>query len=52
MARYLIVAASSSIGQKLTEILENSGCEVIKTARDNSKISPNFILKRFNIPKK
>ena len=44
MARYLIVAASSSIGQKLTEILENSGCEVIKTARDNSKISPDFIL--------
>lgn len=44
MARYLIVAASSSIGQKLTEMLESSGCEVIKTARDNSKISPDFIL--------
>jgi NAD(P)-dependent dehydrogenase (short-subunit alcohol dehydrogenase family) len=44
MPRYLIIAASSSIGQKLVEILKNSHCEVIQTARDNSKISPDFIL--------
>ena len=44
MPRYLIIAASSSIGQKLVEILKKSDCEVIQTARDNSKISPDFIL--------
>ncbi len=44
MARYLIIAASSSIGQKLVEILKKSGHEVIQTARDNSKISPDYQL--------
>lgn len=44
MVRYLVIAASSSIGQKLVERLKKSGCEVIQTARDNSKISPDFTL--------
>ncbi len=44
MARYLVVAASSSIGQNLVEILKNQGHEVIQTARDNSKINPDYIL--------
>ena len=44
MVRYLIIGASSSIGQKLVKALKNLSCEVIQTARDNSKISPDFIL--------
>jgi len=44
MSRYLIIAASSSIGQKLVEILKNSGHEVVQTARDNSKITADYNL--------
>lgn len=44
MARYLIVAASSGIGQALTGILRDAGHAVITTARDNSKITPDHIL--------
>ncbi len=44
MAKYLIVAASSSIGQVLTKDLKDLGHEVYTTARNNDKIDPNFIL--------
>ncbi len=44
MARYLIIAASSSIGQALVKSLKDNGHEVIQTARDTNKITPDFIL--------
>jgi len=44
MAKYLIVAASSSIGQVLTKDLKDLGHDVYTTARNNDKIDPNFIL--------
>ncbi len=44
MARYLVIAASSSIGQKLAELLKDQGHEVVQTARDNSKITADFVL--------
>lgn len=44
MGRYLIVAASSAIGQSVVELLKNQGDEVLTTARDNGKINPDFML--------
>jgi len=44
MAYFLILAASSSIGQSTTRLLEESGHSVFKTARDNSKINPDALL--------
>jgi NAD(P)-dependent dehydrogenase (short-subunit alcohol dehydrogenase family) len=44
MARYLIIAGSSGIGQTLHDLLVSHGHEVIRTARDNSKINPDYIL--------
>jgi NAD(P)-dependent dehydrogenase (short-subunit alcohol dehydrogenase family) len=44
MARYLIVAGASDIGQKLDELLRAQGHEVLTTARDDSKMKPDFIL--------
>lgn len=44
MARYLVIAASSSIGQKVVENLKNLGHEVFTTARNNDKIKPDAIL--------
>ncbi len=44
MSRYLLIAASSSIGQILSKSLKDAGHEVIQTARDSAKISPDFIL--------
>ncbi len=44
MSRYLLIAASSSIGQILSKSLKEAGHEVIQTARDSTKISPDFIL--------
>jgi NAD(P)-dependent dehydrogenase (short-subunit alcohol dehydrogenase family) len=44
MANYLVIAASSTIGQKLVAELRQQGHNVITTARDNSKITPDFIL--------
>lgn len=44
MARYLIIAASSAIGQAVQEILKKEGHEVLTTARDTSKITPDFLL--------
>ena len=44
MARYLIIAASSSIGQILTKNLQNLGHQVFTTARNQDKINADFIL--------
>jgi NAD(P)-dependent dehydrogenase (short-subunit alcohol dehydrogenase family) len=44
MARYLVIAGSSTIGQKVTELLREQQHTVFTTARDNSKINPDFIL--------
>ncbi|BCZ96003.1 TPA: SDR family oxidoreductase [Legionella pneumophila subsp. pneumophila] len=44
MARYLVIAASSAIGQSVTTLLKNRGDTVFTTARDNHKISPDFQL--------
>ncbi len=44
MARFLVIAASSGIGQAVTTQLRAEGQEVFTTARDNSKITPDAIL--------
>jgi NAD(P)-dependent dehydrogenase (short-subunit alcohol dehydrogenase family) len=44
MARYLIIAASSAIGQSLIEILHKQGDEVVTTARNRDRIIPDFFL--------
>jgi NAD(P)-dependent dehydrogenase (short-subunit alcohol dehydrogenase family) len=44
MAKYLIIAASSAIGQAVVSLLENQGDEVITTARNKDKITPDYIL--------
>jgi len=44
MARYLVIAASSSIGQALTSALKLQGDSVFTTARDKSKLNPDMIL--------
>ncbi|HHF7346634.1 TPA: SDR family NAD(P)-dependent oxidoreductase [Legionella feeleii] len=44
MARYLIIAASSAIGQSVVELLKKQGDEVMTTARSEDKIAPDFIL--------
>ena len=44
MARYLVIAASSAIGQSVTTFLINRGDTAFTTARDNHKINPDFLL--------
>lgn len=44
MANYLVIAASSSIGQSVVNALIAQGDTVFTTARDNSKIQPNALL--------
>ncbi len=44
MAHYLIIAASSGIGQATTKLLLSKGHTVFTTARDQSKISPDAFL--------
>ena len=44
MAHYLVIAASSAIGQALVTALIAQGDTVFTTARDSSKITPNLIL--------
>jgi NAD(P)-dependent dehydrogenase (short-subunit alcohol dehydrogenase family) len=44
MANYLVIAASSSIGQAVVKTLISQGNHVFTTARDNSKIQPNALL--------
>lgn len=44
MARYLIIAASSAIGQSVVDLLKKQGHEVLSTARSKDRIIPDFIL--------
>lgn len=44
MAQYLVIAASSGIGQATTALLREAGHSVFTTARDGSKITPDAIL--------
>jgi NAD(P)-dependent dehydrogenase (short-subunit alcohol dehydrogenase family) len=44
MANYLVIAASSSIGQSVVNSLMSQGDTVFTTARDNSRIEPNALL--------
>jgi NAD(P)-dependent dehydrogenase (short-subunit alcohol dehydrogenase family) len=44
MARYLVVAASSAIGQAVVELLKKQGEDVLTTAQSKDKIIPDFIL--------
>ncbi|MDX1837543.1 NAD(P)-dependent oxidoreductase [Legionella taurinensis] len=44
MAHYLVIAASSAIGQAVTQALLAQGDTVFTTARDESKIKPDAIL--------
>jgi len=44
MARFLIVGASSGIGQAVVEQLRTVGHEVLTTARNTLKITPDFML--------
>jgi NAD(P)-dependent dehydrogenase (short-subunit alcohol dehydrogenase family) len=44
MARYLIIAASSAIGQSIVDQLKQQGNEVLTTAQSKDKITPDFIL--------
>lgn len=44
MANYLVIAASSVIGQAVVNMLISHGDNVFTTARDNSKIQPNALL--------
>ena len=44
MANYLIIAASSGIGQATSQLLRSFGHSVFTTARDSTKISPDTLL--------
>ena len=44
MAKFLIIAASSGIGQEVVRLLKDEGHTVFTTARDNSKIMPDVYL--------
>jgi len=44
MANYLVIAASSSIGQAVVNALMAQGDTVFTTARDNSRIQPDALL--------
>jgi 3-oxoacyl-[acyl-carrier protein] reductase len=44
MARYLVIAAASGIGQATVRLLQQAGHEVKTTARSQDKISPDFVL--------
>jgi len=44
MALFLIIAASSGMGQATVALLKSLGHQVVTTARDRSKINPDFIL--------
>lgn len=44
MANYLVIAASSGIGQAVVNMLISQGDTVFTTARDNTKIKPNATL--------
>lgn len=44
MEKFLIIGASSGIGYAVVEQLKKLGHEVITTARDNSKMTPDYVL--------
>lgn len=44
MARFLVIAAASGIGQATVKLLEAAGHQVFTTARDQSKITPDAVL--------
>ena len=44
MANYLVIAASSAIGQAVVNVLMSQGDTVFTTAQDNSKIEPHALL--------
>lgn len=44
MANFLVIAASSSIGQAVVHLLNEAGHNIFKTARDDSKITPDAYL--------
>jgi NAD(P)-dependent dehydrogenase (short-subunit alcohol dehydrogenase family) len=44
MANYLVIAASSAIGQAVVNSLKSQGDTVFTTARDRTKIEPNALL--------
>ncbi|MCV3766543.1 SDR family NAD(P)-dependent oxidoreductase [Rhizobium sp. TRM95796] len=44
MARFLIIAASSGIGQATVRLLTSAGHSVVTTARDTAKINPDILL--------
>jgi len=48
MGHYLVIAASSAIGQSVATSLTKRGDKVFTTARDNHKIHPDFILDASN----
>lgn len=44
MARFLVIAASSGIGQATVALLKEAGHQVVTTARDTSRIIPDAVL--------
>lgn len=44
MAHFLVIAASSGIGQATVSLLKEAGHSVFTTARDSSKITPDAVL--------
>ena len=44
MARFLVIAAASGIGQATVKLLKATGHQVFTTARDQSKITPDAVL--------
>jgi NAD(P)-dependent dehydrogenase (short-subunit alcohol dehydrogenase family) len=44
MGKFLVIAASSGIGQSTVNLLKKAGHSVFTTARDTSKILPDFVL--------
>jgi NAD(P)-dependent dehydrogenase (short-subunit alcohol dehydrogenase family) len=44
MARYIVMAGSSGIGQATVNLLKENGHSVFTTARDTSKITPDAVL--------
>lgn len=44
MAKFLVIAASSGIGQATTSLLKEAGHEIFTTARDSSIITPDALL--------
>ena len=44
MARFLVIAAASGIGQATVKQLKATGHQVFTTARDQSKITPDALL--------